>query len=461
MAQNNITFRGCKQRLRSTELNQNVHPKSDVVKTKRQRRDTLSSDKSNTLNSSTDYTDESVSHPISNDENVASNDHSSHNSPADYSTRSGDINDVQQELSRHYSGQLDSNDEPHGRGTLTITYSASAPDSFSTEQTVFEGHFRHGKKISYGKLTLPDGSVLQGKWFNDDLNGFGWYYSPDSGTIRGEYLNGELCGLVSEYDLSGRLVYEGNYEDNMRNGFGTLYVPDDKTLFRGTFSNGELHGHNVEFVYPLERYKLIGEWHNGEMVKANFYKDDQCVDQTLYEYDPPTQSCISKEPLKADPYESQIVYVAPSTIKCASDSYSANEGLFAKLDLPPFTIISFYSGIKQSDHVTESRQWIDNANVMTLSEIDGIDIDVPSPFDQLKRYNASLGHKCNHTFDKDEQNARYSHFFHPRFGHIKCIETIKTVKENDEIFVDYGYDLKDCPQWYEIECKAHKASKNS
>lgn len=53
-------------------------------------------------------------------------------------------------------------------------------------------------------------------------------------------------------------------------------------------------------------------------------------------------------------------------------------------------------------HQVDSRDWALNGNTISLDE-DTV-IDVPQPFDAVKRYCASLGHKANHSFTP---NCRY------------------------------------------------------
>lgn len=53
-------------------------------------------------------------------------------------------------------------------------------------------------------------------------------------------------------------------------------------------------------------------------------------------------------------------------------------------------------------HQVDSRDWALNGNTISLD--DDTVIDVPPPFDAVKRYCASLGHKANHSFTP---NCRY------------------------------------------------------
>ena len=46
-------------------------------------------------------------------------------------------------------------------------------------------------------------------------------------------------------------------------------------------------------------------------------------------------------------------------------------------------------------------------------------------------------------------NAELVIFDHPRFGLVPSILSTQDIGENEEIFVHYGYELDDCPAWYE------------
>jgi histone-lysine N-methyltransferase SETD7 len=61
------------------------------------------------------------------------------------------------------------------------------------------------------------------------------------------------------------------------------------------------------------------------------------------------------------------------------------------------------------------------------------------------RYCATLGHKANH---REDNNAVYGRYYHPRFGAIKCIRSIRPIAKDEEICVDYGYKKNTGPTWY-------------
>ena len=150
---------------------------------------------------------------------------------------------------------------------------------------------------------------------------------------------------------------------------------------------------------------------------------------------------VTFEPKLRDPYESSWVKVQPSSVE------GADEGLFTRQNVEPNTILSFYNGIRLQTHeMTDMPDWADNAyRIFDPTRKSGT-IDIPKEFIESDNYCASLAHKTNHSF---MPNAELVIFDHIRFGLIPCILSTQDIPENQEIFVHYGYELDDCPVWYE------------
>lgn len=69
---------------------------------------------------------------------------------------------------------------------------------------------------------------------------------------------------------------------------------------------------------------------------------------------------------------------------------------------------------------------------------------------------ASLGHKANHA-SPPENNCVYLRYdSHPVFGRIKCLRSVKKIKQNEEILVDYGYEANDVPEWWTSTSRKRK-----
>lgn len=68
-------------------------------------------------------------------------------------------------------------------------------------------------------------STLEGYYVDDALQGQGVYTYEDGGALHGTYVDGELNGPAQEYDADARLIFKGQYKDNIRHGICWIYYP--------------------------------------------------------------------------------------------------------------------------------------------------------------------------------------------------------------------------------------------
>lgn len=68
-------------------------------------------------------------------------------------------------------------------------------------------------------------STLEGYYVDDALQGQGIYTYEDGVVLHGTYVDGELNGPAQEYDSDGRLIFKGQYKDNIRHGVCWIYYP--------------------------------------------------------------------------------------------------------------------------------------------------------------------------------------------------------------------------------------------
>ncbi|XP_011402540.1 PREDICTED: histone-lysine N-methyltransferase SETD7-like [Amphimedon queenslandica] len=360
--------------------------------------------------------------------------------------------EIEEEEEPLYVGQRDAEGNPNGRGTLKWLKSSRR----------FEGRFCSGMKQGRGCFYFKDGSSLSGTFRSDELHGEGTYTYPDGRLMIAQYVNGELDGPFTEYSETGDVMAKGEHREDRR--FGFLQIFDEYGgILMGEVNRdtGELTGPGIAYVYPDKRSALLGRFSNSDMVCARPALLLTSVDQTPAKYaldenwskttlklDESTSTCISCNPLTPDAYEQSKVYVST-----CSDNPDKGEGLFAKTELAEGETVSFYNGLRLTHDEVDSRDWSLNANTITLDE--SMVLDVPLKYSSLDAYVASLGHKANHS---SAPNCEYDHFVHPRFGHIKCIRTIKEVSKGNELTCDYGYshklpetDEEDLPEWYMTE----------
>ena len=136
--------------------------------------------------------------------------------------------------------------------------------------------------------------------------------------------------------------------------------------------------------------------------------------------------CIAEHPQLPDPLEAARVFVGPSRLP------GAGEGLFAQVALPPGAVVAFYSGVRLTHDCVDARDWEANSNTLAIDDSVVVDVrgmrckpgagwrrseeaavsherrgwQVPAELASIDRYCASLGHKANHSFDKQNAQVR-------------------------------------------------------
>jgi len=121
----------------------------------------------------------------------------------------------------------------------------------------------------------------------------------------------------------------------------------------------------------------------------------------------------------------------------------AGEGLFALRDIPADFVVCLYNGIRITLEDGEKKDWELKPNLICLN--DGMCVDVPVELSDMKVFQNTIGHKANHHWDNNAEYALY--WGHPIFGKIRCIRTLRPIKKDEEIFVNYSYE-EEGPGWY-------------
>lgn len=151
--------------------------------------------------------------------------------------------------------------------------------------------------------------------------------------------------------------------------------------------------------------------------------------QNLIVYKSISQTVL-KSPEQSDPYENKIVEVKQSLIP------GAGQGLFAKKSLEKGVIVAYFAGVAVSDTACSDSEY-------SISWLHGYGLDIPE--DLRFSYCSTLGHKACHSF---APNCEYSWAFHPRFGKIRAILSLRQLEAGEEILTDYKYSYSKAPQWY-------------
>ena len=146
---------------------------------------------------------------------------------------------------------------------LNVTRNDKRKDFYSDGRLKYEGDIVNGKYEGFGKQIFEDGTYYEGQWENNKKNGKGILYYKD-GTIKydGDFINDKKEG-------NGKFVFEngeyyiGQWFNNKRSGKGKEFCKDGTLKYDGEFFNDQKEGNGKCCFEDGEYY--IGQWSNGKM----------------------------------------------------------------------------------------------------------------------------------------------------------------------------------------------------
>ena len=152
---------------------------------------------------------------------------------------------------------------------------------YSNDKYIFEGEYLNGQRNGKGKEYNNKGKLIfEGEYFNDlKWNGKGF---DTLNNIIYELRDGK--GLVKEYKdyFYGQLMYECEYLNGKRNGKGKEYW-NGKLWFEGEYLNGQRHGKGKEYYKENGKF-FEGEYLYDKKVKGKFYVNNKLEYEGEYLY---------------------------------------------------------------------------------------------------------------------------------------------------------------------------------
>lgn len=200
-------------------------------------------------------------------------------------------------LDGYYEGEVNYNNKPHGRGKLVnengITLSGEFRNGgpylctmYKNNVKRFYGYFENGRQKGEGEI-YENGRVvakgycidymLNGKGAKYNSTGFkteegiyndnlihvsGTYYYPNGQKAtfdRIEHHTKEVFGLKM-YSNTGILIYEGDFKNSKKHGYGTEYNSNGVRIYEGWYKEGKYHGYG-RLQYTDGEY--VGYFENG------------------------------------------------------------------------------------------------------------------------------------------------------------------------------------------------------
>ena len=166
-----------------------------------------------------------------------------------------DVSDVSKHFENgdHYQGELKYG-LLDGQGTLNTFLDGMG--------YTYVGDFKNGKKHGKGNLSSKDHKYnYDGWWENDEKNGVGTLF--DNGDkYTGDFKNDKYCGNGTLCSKNGD-IYECEFSDGKPNGLGRVSMANGD-VYTGNFLNGNLHGQGTI------KYK------NGDSYNGCFENNKKC-----------------------------------------------------------------------------------------------------------------------------------------------------------------------------------------
>lgn len=141
-------------------------------------------------------------------------------------------------------------------GKFAASEDLVAPYLFATG-AVYEGHWKGNVRHGFGCQRWTDGAVYEGQWNLNKATGMGRFTHANGDVYIGEWRANKAHGCGTYCDAKGELTYNGEWRDDVQNGFG---VEISVHRYEGTFRDGFKEGVGV-YVWS-DGSKYMGSWGN-------------------------------------------------------------------------------------------------------------------------------------------------------------------------------------------------------
>ena len=188
-------------------------------------------------------------------------------------------------LHQHFVGNY-SDDHRCGKGILTDTVSGKSYEgNWKNRYTgdclygmvvernlrgemVYNGEYKNSNRHGFGIEQCENGCVYKGYWRKGLRHGKGEMQIPESDEIyKQTWRRGSIKkGKAVEWNQNGEIVFNGNYKNNNRDGFGTEQC-ENGCVYRGYWKNGQKHGEGVLYV-PNSNESYKETWKKGKIIKC-------------------------------------------------------------------------------------------------------------------------------------------------------------------------------------------------
>lgn len=141
--------------------------------------------------------------------------------------------------------------------------------NFVSDISKYEGYWRADKRHGIGKEAFDDNSRYEGEYADDFFEGQGKQWLSDGRRFEGKFKKDLWNGQGSIFSKEGKLLYQGEMEDNYVHGKAKKFYPDGKVEYEGEFNAGVFDGHGTQIT--KSENKFTGKFAKGLWVKGTLH----------------------------------------------------------------------------------------------------------------------------------------------------------------------------------------------
>ena len=299
-------------------------------------------------------------------------------------------------------------------------------------------------------------------------------FDPQTGefTEHFAHVNDEPEKDDDREDVKRRVVTVSRFHEGVPTGLSWQWRSKrvlDGFLYGKVNDEGRFTGDQITFIYPDFLTGLRGTFVNGVLEHATAVDiiGERCVDgikelkleaskdvSVTWRKEEANETYIGQHPTVMDPHEKKSVYVDKSFIP------RSKEGVFAARKFLPGDLISYFGGLKtfEENFLLPDMTEEEEENAASYYYNLGLNvpawwgypqdlvIDTPGRWRELTSYRTTQAHKVNHKFKG--ANGFFQTVHHPVLGALGCIVAKAEIDVNEEVYVNYEYNLGVAPQWY-------------
>jgi len=129
-------------------------------------------------------------------------------------------------------------------------------------EVTYIGEKKNSFKEGYGIFNIPNETKCEGEFKNDSFEGFGIAIFANGGRFEGEWEKSDIK-LGTYYYPKGD-IYEGEFKDSEKEGYGIFYYSDG-TIYEGEWKSNHPEGYGIFYCSNGDIYET--EWKDCKLIR--------------------------------------------------------------------------------------------------------------------------------------------------------------------------------------------------